>query len=68
MYEVKFYNYKPMKNINYIVKESYFNKPNLIKKKISNYNSCIRTKQNCKDEKKIKIKKYFNNYILYLER
>ena len=54
-------------NINYIVKDSYFDKPNLIKRKITNYNLCKNNNQNCTTDDKLKIKKYFNNYILILE-
>ena len=68
LYEVKFYNYKPMKNINYVVKESYFDKPELIKAKIADYNSCHLKNQNCEDDDKIKIKKHFSHYILYIEK
>ena len=67
LYEIEFYNYKPMQNINYIVKDSYFDKPNLIKRKITNYNLCKNNNQNCTTDDKLKIKKYFNNYILILE-
>ena len=68
LYEVKFYNYKPMENINYVVKESYFDKPELIKAKIVDYNSCHLKNQNCEDDHKIKIKKHFSHYILYIEK
>ena len=67
-YEIKFYNYKPMKNINYIINDNYFDKPKLVKDKIENYYSCKSKNQNCITQDKIKIKKYFNNYILYLEK
>ena len=67
-YEIEFYNYKPMKNINYIINDNYFDKPKLVKDKIANYNSCKLKNQNCITQDKIKIKKYFNNYILYLEK
>ncbi len=67
LYEVEFYNYKPTKNINYIVKDSYFDKPNLVKDKIVNYNLCNVKKENCITNDKVKIKKYFKNYILFLE-
>ena len=67
-YEIEFYNYKPMKNINYIINDNYFDKPKLVKDKIENYYSCKSKNQNCITQDKIKIKKYFNNYILYLEK
>ena len=67
-YEIEFYNYKPMKNINYIINDNYFDKPKLVKDKIENYDSCKSKNQNCITQDKIKIKKYFNNYILYLEK
>ena len=66
--EVEFYSYKPMKNVNYMISEEYFDIPKLVNKKITNYNLCNLKNQKCKDEGKIKIKKYFNNYILYLEK
>ena len=66
--EVEFYSYKPMKNVNYMISEEYFDIPELINKKITNYNLCNLKNQKCKSEDKIKIKKYFNNYILYLSK
>ncbi len=66
--EIEFYNYKPLKNINYLINDSYFDKPNLVKSKIENYILCQSEKKNCNTQEKIKIKKYFNNYILYLEK
>ena len=66
--EIEFYNYKPMKNINYLINDNYFDKPNLVKSKIENYNLCQSEKRNCITQEKIKIKKYFNNYILYSEK
>ena len=57
-----------MKNVNYMISEEYFDIPKLVNKKITNYNLCNLKNQKCKDEGKIKIKKYFNNYILYLEK
>ena len=66
--EVEFYSYKPMKNVNYMISEEYFDIPKLVNNKITNYNLCNLKNQKCKNEDKIKIKKYFNNYILYLEK
>jgi len=66
--EVEFYSYKPMKNVNYMISEEYFDIPELINNKITNYNLCNLKNQKCKSEDKIKIKKYFNNYILFLEK
>ena len=66
--EVEFYSYKPMKNVNYMISEEYFDIPKLINNKIIDYNLCNLKSQNCKIEDKIKIKKYFNNYVLYLEK
>jgi len=67
-YEIEFYSYKPMDNINYMIKESYFDIPDLINNKINNYELCLLKKQKCIDEGNLKIKKYFNNYILYIEK
>ncbi len=66
--EVEFYSYKPIKNVNYMIREEYFDIPELVNNKITNYNLCNLKNQNCKNEDKLKIKKYFNNYILYLEK
>ena len=66
--EVEFYSYKPMKNVNYMISEEYFDIPKLIDNKIIDYNLCKLKNQKCKNKDKIKIKKYFNNYILYLEK
>ena len=66
--EVEFYSYKPTKNVNYMISEEYFDIPELINNKITNYNLCNLKNQKCKSEDKIKIKKYFNNYILYLSK
>jgi len=54
--EIEFYNYKPMKNINYLINDNYFDKPNLVKSKIENYNLCQSEKRNCITQEKIKIK------------
>ena len=50
-----------------MISEEYFDIPELINDKITNYNLCNLKNQKCKSGDKIKIKKYFNNYILYLE-
>ena len=66
--EIEFYSYKPMENVNYMISEEYFDIPELVNDKITNYNLCNLKNQKCKSEDKIKIKKYFTNYILYLEK
>ena len=66
--EMDVYSYKPLINVNYRIEGSYFDIPNLISNKISNYESCKLKKIKCKEEDKIKIKKIFNNYILYNEK
>ena len=66
--EIEFYSYKPMENVNYMISEEYFDIPELVNNKITNYNLCNLKNQKCKSEDKIKIKKNFTNYILYLEK
>ena len=63
--EIEIYAYNPLFNVNYRIEDSYFNIPNLINNKISNYELCKLKKIECKEVDNIQIKKIYNNYVLY---
>jgi len=62
--EINVYSYKPLTEVNYRVKSTYYDLPNLIKNKIRNYELCLKENINCDNEDKIKIKKIYNVYII----
>tara|TARA_B100001741_G_C16392321_1_gene523052 strand:- start:548 stop:841 length:294 start_codon:yes stop_codon:yes gene_type:complete len=66
--EIEVYSYKPLKEVNYRINKNYFDISNLIKSKIMNYELCKKDKSKCNEKGKIRIKKIFNNYILYVEK
>ncbi len=66
--EIEVYSYKPLKEVNYRINKNYFDISNLIKSKIMNYELCKQDKSKCNKKGKIRIKKIFNNYILYRKK